>query len=361
MVKLSTARFAPRRLAPGIRAALLAALLFGITTPLAKVLLARTGPLLLAGLLYAGSGLGLTLLRLLRDGRWRPVGLARGEGGWLAGAVLCGGILAPALLMIGLARTTAATASLLLNLEVVFTALLAWLAFREATGRRAVLGLLAIFAGGLALALPAHWADSSGASGAALVAAACCCWGLDNNLTRRISAADASGLAAIKGLAAGAVNITLAFLAAGVVLPTASRIGAALALGFLGYGVSLTLFIVALRELGAARASAYFATAPFIGAAVAVLVFGRAGGADFWAAAAAMALGVWLQATEHHEHEHVHAALTHSHSHRHDEHHRHAHGSEWDGREPHTHPHRHEELRHSHGHFPDIHHQHSHD
>lgn len=360
MLTQHLARNPSRDAAPGMRAALLSALLFGVTTPLAKVLLARTPPLLLAGLLYAGSGIGLTLLRLLRDRRWRPLGLARGEGWWLAASVLCGGVAAPALLMIGLVRTSAAAASLLLNLEVVFTALLAWLAFHEATGRRVVFGWLAIVVGGVALALPSRWGHSSGAGGVGLIAAACFCWGLDNNLTRRIAGCDARALGAIKGLVAGAANIALSCLAADLVLPTAARIGAALTLGFLGYGVSLALYIVALRQLGAARASAYFATAPFIGAAVAMLVFGRAQGAALWVAAAAMAVGVWLHATERHKHEHTHSALTHAHAHSHDEHHRHEHGPEWDGREPHVHEHRHEELTHLHVHFPDLHHQHRH-
>jgi drug/metabolite transporter (DMT)-like permease len=346
---------------PGMRVALLSALLFGMTPPLAKVLLEHASAVLLAGLLYAGSGVGLTLLRLARDRRWQAVGLAGGEGGWLAAAILCGGVIAPALLMLGLARLDAATASLLLNLEVVFTALIAWLAFREATSRRVVLGLLAIFLGGAAMALPSRWASSSG--GVGLIVAACFCWALDNNLTRRIAGADALALAAIKGLAAGAVNIALALLLAGAVLPSAGRIGAALALGFVGYGVSLALYIVALRELGAARASAYFGTAPFIGAAIALAVFARPAGAGFWVAAALMALGVWLHASEHHEHAHVHPSLTHSHAHAHDDRHghRHEHDFEWDGREPHVHEHRHGELEHSHAHFPDIHHRHHHD
>lgn len=346
---------------PGMRVALLSALLFGVTPPLAKVLLERSSPVLLAGLLYAGSGVGLTLLRVGRDRAWRAVGLAPGEGGWLAATILCGGVLAPALLMLGLARLDAATASLLLNLEVVFTALIAWLAFREATSRRVVLGLLAIFLGGAAMALPSRWASSAG--GAGLIAAACFCWALDNNLTRRIAGADALALAAVKGLAAGAVNIALALLLAGAVLPAAGRIGASLALGFAGYGVSLALYIVALRELGTARASAYFGTAPFIGAAVSLVVFGRTGGAGFWVAAVLMGLGVWLHASEHHAHVHVHPGLRHSHAHAHDDSHghRHEHEFDWDGREPHVHEHGHGELEHAHSHFPDIHHRHHHD
>jgi drug/metabolite transporter (DMT)-like permease len=344
-----------------VTAALASALLFGITTPIAKQLLVGTQPLLIAGLLYLGSGVGVSLLRLVQDRGWSSTGLAPRDWPWLALTTLVGGIIAPALLMLGLARADAASASLLLNLEVVFTAALAWLVFREPANSRVVWGLAAIFTGGLILVWPAGFSASHDWSALALIVAACLCWALDNNLTRKVSAADARVLAAIKGLVAGVTNVALAF-AMGAVLPAVAHVLTTLALGFLGYGLSLVLFIVALRHLGSARTGAYFATAPFIGAAVAlVLSGGQTGDAAFWVAAACMGAGVWLHVTESHEHSHMHEPLHHSHAHTHDEHHQHQHAYVWDGNEPHTHEHDHGRLRHRHAHFPDIHHRHGHD
>jgi drug/metabolite transporter (DMT)-like permease len=346
---------------PGLAAALASALLFGVTTPVAKQLLSGTNPLLIAGLLYVGSGVGVSVLRLFQDRGGSPARLTRTDWPWLAAATLAGGIVAPALLMTGLARADAAASSLLLNLEVVFTAAIAWVVFREPTSRRVVLGLLVIFVGGLVLVWPGRLASGSAANLPALLAivAACLCWAIDNNLTRRISASDPRIIAGIKGLVAGITNTALAF-GLGATLPAVPKLLATIVLGFLGYGLSLVLFILALRQLGTARTSAYFATAPFIGAAVAVAFFGQPGEPAFWLAALCMGAGVWLHVTEHHEHDHVHEALTHTHSHTHDEHHQHEHGAGWDGAEPHTHEHQHEPVRHHHAHFPDIHHQHGH-
>jgi len=344
----------------GVTAALASALLFGITTPLAKQLLLGTQPLLIAGLLYLGSGVGVSVLRLIQDRGASATGLIAHDWPWLALTTLVGGIIAPALLMLGLARADAASASLLLNLEVVFTAALAWLVFKEPANSRVVWGLVAIFVGGLVLVWPARFSAGQDLPASALIVAACSCWALDNNLTRKVSAGDARVLAAIKGLVAGVTNTALAF-ALGAVLPAVPHVLATLLLGFLGYGLSLVLFIVALRHLGSARTGAYFATAPFIGAAAAMLLSGASGDVAFWAAAVCMGAGVWLHVTELHEHDHVHEPLKHMHAHRHDEHHQHAHSFPWDGKEPHTHEHGHEWLRHSHAHFPDIHHRHGHD
>jgi drug/metabolite transporter (DMT)-like permease len=343
----------------GALAALASALLFGVTTPVAKQLLAGTHPLLIAGLLYLGSGIGVSALRLIQDRGWSPTGLAAADWPWLALSTFLGGIIAPALLMIGLARADAAAASLLLNLEVVFTAALAWVVFREPAGLRVVAGLGAIFAGGLLLVWPARFSSGGDLSAMLAIVAACFCWGLDNNVTRRISASDARVLAAIKGLVAGLTSTVVA-LAVGASLPPASHVLVTLVIGFLGYGLSLVLFIVALRQLGTARTSAYFATAPFIGAGAAMILYGQPGEGAFWLAALCMGAGVWLHVTEHHEHEHTHEPLSHSHAHTHDEHHRHEHDFEWDGNEPHTHEHGHGRLRHGHAHFPDIHHRHGH-
>ncbi|HEY6515957.1 MAG TPA: EamA family transporter [Steroidobacteraceae bacterium] len=343
-----------------VSAALAAALLFGASTPLAKQLLRDTSPMLLAGLLYLGSGIGLSAGRLLRDRGWRAPGLGPAEWRWLLLAISFGGVLGPLLLMLGLARTPAASASLLLNLEAVLTALLAWVVFRENTDRRVVLGMMLIVAGAAVLTARdgSHALGSPG--GALLIALACLCWALDNNLTRKVAAADAAFLAAIKGLAAGGVNTGLALLLHDR-LPPLAGIAGAMTVGLLGYGVSLMLFVLALRGLGAARTGAYFSTAPFMGAAIAILVFAERPFPTFWLAAVLMGAGVWLHLQERHQHEHAHSPITHAHRHTHDEHHLHSHDFDWDGREPHTHPHRHAPLTHSHAHYPDIHHQHRHD
>ncbi len=340
--------------------ALAAAALFGASTPVAKLLGGAVSPALLAGLLYLGSGLGLTLARLLRDRGWQRPELARTEWPWLLGAILFGGVLGPLALMMGLARTSGAGASLLLNFEAVLTALLAWWVFRESADRRLVAGMLAIVAGGVALAWPSGAAAGADeAWGVAAILAACLCWAIDNNLTRKVSSSDALFVAGSKGLVAGVVNTSLA-LAFGAALPSAGVVGAAMAVGLLGYGVSLVLFVLALRGLGAARTGAYFSTAPFLGAVVAIVLMGEPLSATLALAGALMALGVWLHLSERHEHVHTHEPLEHTHAHQHDAHHQHTHDFAWDGREPHVHRHVHAALTHKHPHYPDIHHRHGH-
>lgn len=341
-----------------VGAALLAAAFFGASTPLAKLLVGHMTPTLLAGLLYLGSGIGLTVVRGLRDRGWRPPAIEAREWLWLGGAIVFGGILAPLLLMSALTRTPATTASLLLNFEGVFTALLAWIVFRENADRRIVLGMALIVAGGVVLTWPSEW-SRTGMFGAALVASACFAWAIDNNLTRKVSASDALFIACIKGWVAGVVNVAIALFAAASV-PSGKVIASALLVGFFGYGASLVLFVIALRGLGSARTGAYFSTAPFIGAALAILVFGEPTAWPFWVAAGCMAIGVWLHLTERHEHGHTHEAMTHAHSHRHDLHHQHEHDFPWDGSEPHTHAHQHEPMTHKHPHYPDVHHRHRH-
>ena len=339
--------------------ALVAAALFGASTPMAKSLVGDLPPLLLAGLLYLGSGLGLTLARLIRDRRWQPSGFTRAEWPWFLGAVFFGGILGPAALMFGLTSTTGATASLLLNLEAVLTAVLAWVVFRENADRRIVLGMAAIVAGGVVLSWSGRADASAGWVGPLAVAAACLCWAIDNNLTRKVSASDALLIASVKGLVAGGVNTGLAFML-GASLPAANTVLLAMVVGLAGYGISLVSFVLALRGLGTARTGAYFSTAPFIGAAVAIAFFAETPPPTFWVAAGLMALGVWLHLTESHGHDHSHEPLDHSHDHNHDDHHQHAHNFPVDGTQPHGHPHQHAPLKHSHAHFPDIHHRHPH-
>lgn len=339
--------------------ALVAAALFGASTPLAKLLGVDTPPILLAGLLYLGSGVGLTLVRLVRDRGWQRPRLPAGEWPWLLGAIFFGGVLAPVALMFGLTRTAGATASLMLNLESVLTAVLAWVVFKENADRRIVIGMIAIVLGGVVLSWPQETTTAHDWIGPLAVAFACLCWAIDNNLTRKVSASDALFIAGSKGLAAGVVNGGLA-LAIGSQLPALGTLGSILLVGFLGYGVSLVLFVLALRGLGSARTGAYFSTAPFLGAAVAILMLGESVSVMFLLAAALMALGVWIHLMENHVHEHQHEPLDHNHRHTHDEHHQHEHDFEWDGTEPHSHPHVHAPIRHSHAHFPDVHHRHRH-
>jgi drug/metabolite transporter (DMT)-like permease len=340
---------------PGIAAALCAALLFGAGTPLAKMLLRDVGPWMLAGLFYLGSGVGLTLYRTLR--RAEPVRLARGETGWLAGAVLAGGIAGPVLLMFGLSGMPASGASLLLNAEGVFTALLAWMVFRENFDRRIAIGMAAIALGAVILS----WPEETGFAGlwpALAVLGACFAWGIDNNLTRKVSLNDATWIAAIKGTAAGCINLLLAFLL-GDRLPELPVLSAAMMVGFLAYGVSLALFVIGLRHLGTARTGAYFSVAPFFGAILA-LMSGEPLTLKLLGAGSLMAIGVWLHLTEQHVHEHTHEVLEHTHEHEHDDHHRHEHDELVIEEQKHRHIHRHVDLQHSHPHFPDAHHRHDH-
>lgn len=345
----------------GIVEALAAAALFGASTPLAKLLVGAVPPVLLAGLLYLGSGVGLLgwwLWQRREGGAPREAAITRRDVPWLAGAILSGGVIGPVLLMLGLAHVAATSASLLLNLEGVFTAALAWFVFKENFDRRIALGMALIVAGGMVLS----WSKESGGSAtlwAFAITGACLAWAIDNNLTRKVSAGDPVQIAGIKGLVAGLVNTGIA-LALGYSLPDAATTAAACILGALGYGVSLVLFVLALRHLGSARTGAYFSTAPFIGVAISRDLLRETPEPLFWAAAGLMATGVWLHLTERHEHEHEHEPLAHTHAHVHDEHHRHEHDYPWDGAEPHTHFHVHARLAHSHPHYPDIHHRHRH-
>ena len=346
---------------PGVRYALLAALLFGASTPLAKGLLTGVSPAVLAGLLYLGSGIGLSVLWFLRR-RARhaaEAGLARRDLPWLLGAIGFGGVLAPLFLLEGLTRTPASAASLLLNLEGVFTASLAWFAFRENVDWRVALGMVAIVAGGALLT----WEDRlewGGLRGPLAIAAACACWAIDNNLTQKVSASDPIQIAVLKGGVAGSVNLALGLLLTGAA-PSAPRAAAALVLGFFGYGLSLVFFVLALRNLGSARTGAYFSTAPFVGAVLSIILWREPVTRPLVAAGILMAVGVWLHLRERHQHAHTHEPLTHSHAHRHDLHHQHTHGPNDPPGELHTHVHTHEPLTHAHPHYPDIHHRHGHE
>ena len=335
--------------------ALASAGLFGASTPFAKLLLGRgVDAWLLAGLLYLGSGLGLAVTHAARrahGGTTVEAPLRRSDGPWLSLVVLSGGVIGPLLLMLGLSRTLASNASLLLNLESLATMAIAWLWFRENVDRRLLIGAFSILAGAVLLS----W--QGGPTGLGLgelaIAGACLAWGVDNNLTRKLSSADPVQIAMVKGLVAGGVNLTLA-LAHGATLPDPATLAGAAAIGFLGYGVSLVLFVLALRHLGTARTGAYFSTAPFLGAVLAIAFFDEPITVQLLAAAGLMAIG------QRHDHDHIHEAMEHEHRHVHDEHHQHVHGPSDPPGEQHSHRHRHAPMVHQHPHFPDLHHRHGH-
>ena len=347
--------------------ALAAAALFGISAPLSKILLSpsalgEVAPVPMASLLYLGSGLtALVLLSLQRrDATASEARLQRGDVPWLVGALLAGGVAAPIVLMFSLRVTPGATASLLLNFEGVATTVIAALAFREAVGRRVwgAMGLVTI--AGIVLS----WETGGGLGvslGALGILGACVLWGVDNNLTRNISAKNPLTIVAGKGLGAGAFSLLLALLV-GQPLPGLGAALGALLLGGVSYGVGITLYILALRDLGAARTSAIYSSAPFIGALVAFPLLGEAVEARFVVALVLMLAGTALLVTERHSHDHHHGFLTHEHRHRHDDaHHDHDHGD--DGIPPsgrHAHPHDHLPQRHEHPHTPDLHHRHAH-
>jgi drug/metabolite transporter (DMT)-like permease len=343
---------------PGVPLALGSAVLFGAAAPLSKLLIGTIDPWLLAGILYLGAGIGLAVIHVGRPliGLASPEApLRRADLPWLFGIVLSGGMLGPLLLMLGLSQTSASSGSLLLNLEGLATMAIAWMVFRENVDRRLLLGAAAILAGAVTLSASGDGFQLD--SGGLLIAGACLCWGIDNNLTRKLSSADPVQIAMIKGLVAGATNLGLA-LALGASLPGYGFVAAGALVGFLGVGVSLVMFMLALRHLGTARTGAYFSLAPFIGAVLALALFREPLTAQLLAAGALMALGLWLHLAERHEHDHTHTELVHEHAHVHDAHHQHPH----DGpvSEPHSHPHRHTAIRHSHPHYPDLHHRHQH-
>ena len=341
---------------------ILAALLFGISAPLSKLLLAAVDPLILAGLLYLGAGVALAVALFVERALGRgstEARLERRDAPWLVGAILAGGVAGPILLLFGLRLTPAATASLLLNFEVVATGLLAFVLFGEAVGRAAWGAIAAVAVGGALLSLnpSAGWQV---APGALLVLGACVAWGLDNNLTGRISLKDPKRIVAIKGLAAGGFSLLLG-VALGRPTPAASRTLFALLLGSVSYGASIALFVRSLRSVGAARTGALFGTAPFVGAALSLAIFRQPPGWTFFAALPLMALAAVVLAREKHDHRHVHRPLTHTHRHRHDDdHHEHEHDINAITPASHVHEHTHPELEHGHPHRPGPHHRHNH-
>ena len=345
--------------------ALLAALLFGASAPLSKLLLGEIDPVALAAYLYLGSGAGLLLFKSI----WRASSrsaetearIDRRDLPWLAGAILTGGVAAPIVLLISLRQTPGATASLLLNFESVATTLIATLVFKEAIDRRAGWAILCITIASilLSLNLAGEWGLSVGAIG---VLAACALWGIDNNLTRNISAKDPLAIVTIKGFGAGAFSLALA-LVLGRPLPAPEIALKAMVVGSLGYGLSIMLFVRAMRELGAARTSTLFGTAPLAGVVLSFALLREMPSAAFFVALPIMIAGAALLLSEQHDHGHVHEAIAHDHCHQYDdEHHVHEHtifAIDCESR-PHSHMHTHHPLDHEHSHMPDIHHRHPH-
>lgn len=333
--------------------ALLAALFFGASAPISKLLLGDVPPILMAALLYLGSGTGISLIKLYQrfSGNLKEAGIKRPDVGWLVGAIISGGILAPILLMISLKNTPASTASLLLNFEGVGTTVIALIFFRESISRGALGAIAAITVASILLStnFGSNWGMSLGAFG---VLGACVLWGLDNNLTRNISAKDPLTIVAWKGLIAGSFSLFLG-LGLGQALPAWITILSILLLGFISYGLSTMLFIYSMRGLGAARTSALYGTAPLAGVILSIIIFKDSITFLFAIAAILMIAGALLLANEEHAHFHIHMPVVHEHRHSHDEFHTHEHTDS-----AHSHEHVHSRTEHEHGHMPDIHHRH---
>ncbi len=345
----------------GALCGLAAAALFGLSAPMAKLLLGEISPVLLAGLLYLGAAIGLWSHRAF-VGPTKEAALVRGDIAKLAVVVVAGGIVAPVLMLFGLARVSAVTGSLLLNLEAPFTVMLAVLAFGEHLGRRVAIAVLLIASGALVLKLDPSASGGLGADtlGIVLLASACACWGLDNNLTQRLSLKDPFAIVRSKTLVAGLANTTLGCFVEGPPASSAAFVLGALVLGSLSYGASVVLDAFALRAIGAAREAAYFATAPFVGALAALALLGEPLHGRDVLAMLVMIAGVALLMRERHVHGHTHEQLEHEHLHEHDDHHRHDHDVGDPPGEPHSHFHRHLPLVHDHPHVPDAHHRHEH-
>lgn len=348
----------PTQMLKGAAAGIGAAALFGLSAPIGKRLVEGADAQLLAGLLYSGAAFGFWLARAVRTAPRNEAPLRRADIPAVAGVALLGGVIAPVLMLIGLSRVSAVAGSLLLNLEAPATILIAGVVFREHVGRRVALAAACIVGGAAILGFrPGDIALDP--VGVAAIALACIAWGVDNNLTQRLTQKDPFAIVRVKATAAAVANVGIAS-ARGVAWPSWGTVGVALLVGFASYGVSVLLDAYALRLVGAAREAAYFATAPFVGAIAAVALFGERLGVVDLAAMAAMVAGVVLLVREKHGHTHQHEPLEHEHGHVHDEHHQHVHGPDDPPGEPHVHAHRHEPLVHEHPHAPDLHHRHRH-
>jgi drug/metabolite transporter (DMT)-like permease len=338
---------------PGVRNCALAALLFGASTPAASVIAQDMQPLALAGLLYLGAALAVLPWWLIA----RPDREAlRRDWRFLALAIVAGGAIGPALLTAGLVGTPAATASLLLNMELVATIVLAATLFREHLGRNMIVSAVLVTTAGVLLV----WEPGATISvHALLIVGACACWGLDNSVTSRIDQVSPQHVTFLKGIAAGTVNLMLGLAVTGMGSVGGWSVLGALVIGGLGYGASITLWVRGAQQLGAARGQVIFATAPFLGAVIAWIVLTDPIEAVQLVAMAVAALGIALSLRSDHLHTHWHEYMVHTHEHDHaDGHHDHIHADGFVGR--HSHVHEHAALAHAHPHVPDLHHRHEH-
>jgi drug/metabolite transporter (DMT)-like permease len=354
-----------RQIGRGIALAAISAVLFGMTAPLLKRASLGVSPLVAGALLYVGAAFGAALWVVFGGNEsfagWRAL-LARRGLARLGLVAVLGAAVAPTLLIAGIARTDASTASLLLALEAPFTLLLARLFLKEFLGPRVLLAASLIFAGGLALIGGGGTLGGSlgsvRASGAILVGAAMLAWALDNLLSRSLAEHNVSAVVIAKGLLGSAAALVAA-LAMGEAFPGLAAAGPILALGAVGYGVSLQFYLRAQRLVGAARTASVFAVAPFIGVAVALAFGAPWPGMQLPVAGVLIAAGLWLHLGERHRHAHRHEAVEHDHLHSHDDgHHIHRHDPMPEG--PHSHPHAHDPLVHEHEHGEDVHHRHAH-
>jgi drug/metabolite transporter (DMT)-like permease len=340
---------------------ILSATLFGLSSPLAKLLVKEISPVAMAGLLYLGAFIGLAIYNLVRkigtaDSK-RTVPLEKRDFPWLIGAIAAGGIVAPISLMSGLQMISGFSTSLFLNLEGIATAIIAIFFFHENAGKRLWLALICVTIAGVLLSWNTEH-NQFNIAGPLLVTLACIAWGVDNNLTRHIAEKDSTQIVMLKGLIAGTVSLSLAFLL-GRGIAFNINILLALLLGAFSYGLSLVLFIQALKGLGASRTGVFYSFGPFIGAIASIIILKEWLGWVMFPAIALMILGVWLITREKHAHQHSHQPVIHNHSHRHDDlHHEHTHPELVQG--SHTHTHTHAALSHAHSHWPDTHHRHAH-
>jgi drug/metabolite transporter (DMT)-like permease len=344
-------------IASGVVLAVASAVAFGVTTPLIAAWGTDVEPLSTAALLYAGAALISVLLRPFV--KRRGASLRRRELSRLVTIALLGAALAPTLLVWGLSRAGPTASSLALNFEAVFTVLLASAVYHEHIGSRVAAAACAMLGGGVLVALDGvHGASGVQWLGLLAVLGATVCWAMDNTLSRKLAEFPPGDVVAAKGALGAAVTLVLAFVL-GERAPAPVRALALTLIGATGYGLSLRLYLLAQRRIGAARTASVFATGPFVGASLAWLLGDRHAGALTAVGAVSFAIGVALHLTERHSHRHAHPALEHEHAHRHDDgHHDHVHDPPVPGE--HTHPHRHETLVHDHEHAPDIHHEHRH-
>jgi len=343
------------------KAALVAAFFFGCITPGTKFFIKTLPPQIMAGILYLAAGIGLLSILLLKKNFHSSLSrVQKVDYKWFALATLFGGIIGPAFLTYGISRISGSTASLLLNLEAVLTSLIAWFIFKEHFEKKIVYGMILIVIGCFTLSLnstSASGVDTLG--GFTLICLACLSWGIDNNVTRKISHLDPVLLASFKGLIAGTSNIFLGLLIGERVAANIDILSTGL-LGFFGIGISLVAFIISLASIGTARTGAVFSTAPFIGSLISITILGESLSLPVIIALVFMGCGVWFHFSEDHDHEHPHEDLSHDHEHTHDDHHQHKHSHAAESNSCHTHKHTHKVTTHKHPHFPDIHHQHAH-